>query len=490
MSDFKTHFINGIWCEGSGNTFRSTDPVTGEILWQGREANLKETDHAVYAARQAFETWGNLPLAERVAYLKAFQNELEKCRAELSLVISREVGKPLWESATELGSMINKVPISIEAFEKRCADAQKTANGETVATRYRPHGVVAVFGPYNFPGHLANGHIVPALLAGNTVVFKQSEEAPLTGQMTAEAWERAGLPRGVLNLIQGARSAGQALAGHPGVDGLFFTGSSQTGLALNKQFAEHPDKILALEMGGNNPLIFAGAADTNAAAYLAVQSAYLTAGQRCTCARRLIVPKGAEGDAFVAEFARITRGIKVGHYSETPEPFCGPVISAKVAERILFEQDRLVANGATAVLESRRLKEGSALLSPGLVDVTSCRSREDKEIFGPILQLVRVADFDAAIEEANNTRYGLSAGLLSDDAKLYEKFYKKIRAGIVNWNRQLTGAVSFAPFGGVGLSGNHRPSAYFAADYCSYPVASIEYGKVEMPKMLTPGVSA
>lgn len=489
MTNPKTHFINGLWMDGSGTAFHSKNPANGEVVWQGREANLKETDHAVYAARGAFEAWANLPVAERAAFLQAFRTELEKVRADLALAISREVGKPLWESATEVNSMINKIPISIEAFEKRAADAFKTANGETVATRYRPHGVVAVFGPYNFPGHLANGHIVPALLAGNTVVFKQSEEAPLIGQMTVEAWERAGLPRGVLNLVQGARSTGQALSGHPGLDGLFFTGSVKTGLALNKQFAEQPDKILALEMGGNNPLVVADVADFKAAAHLAVQSAYLTAGQRCTCARRLIVPKGAPGDAFLAEFVRVTKGLRVGPYTDVPEPFFGPVISLKAADELLAEQRRLVSGGADVVVEMGRLTEGGALLSPGLLDVTSCRVREDKEIFGPLLQVVRVADFDAAIEEANHTRYGLSAGLLSDNRGFYEKFHRKIRAGIVNWNRQLTGAVSFAPFGGVGLSGNHRPSAYFAADYCSYPVASIEYGTVEMPKTLSPGIA-
>lgn len=489
MTHSKTHFINGLWLDGSGAAFQSFDPATGDIIWQGREAGLKETDHAIYAARGAFEAWSERPASERASFLQAFRKELETSREELALTISREVGKPLWESATEVTSMINKIAISIEAFEKRSADAFKTANGETVATRHRPHGVVAVFGPYNFPGHLANGHIVPALLAGNTIVFKQSEEAPLVGKKTAEAWEQAGLPRGVLNLVQGGRATGQALAGHPGLDGLFFTGSVKTGLALNKQFAEQPDKILALEMGGNNPLVVTETADVKAAAYLAVQSAYLTAGQRCTCARRLIVPRGTAGDAFLAEFASVTKGLRVGPYTDVPEPFFGPVISAKAADALLAEQQRLIAGGAGAIVTMTKLKEGTALLSPGLLDVTSCRTREDKEIFGPLLQVVRVADFNAAIEEANHTRYGLSAGLLSDDKALYEKFYKKIRAGIVNWNRQLTGAVSFAPFGGVGLSGNHRPSAYFAADYCSYPVASIEYGKVERPQTLPPGMT-
>lgn len=489
MNPTAPHFINGLWTDGSGNRFQSADPVTGEILWQGREASLKETDHAVYAARQAFEAWVTLPVSGRVAFVERFKTLLDENKQDLAKAISREVGKPLWESLTEVSAMANKIAISIDAYAKRCANVVNTANGEVIATRYRPHGVVAVFGPYNFPGHLANGHIVPALIAGNAVIFKQSEQAPLVGELTVALWEKSGLPRGVLNLVQGGRATGQALAGHPGIDGLFFTGSSQTGIALNKQFADHPEKILALEMGGNNPLIVADVADNKAAAYLTVQSAFQTAGQRCTCARRLIVPKGESGDAFLEVLATMTRSLRVGHYAETPEPFFGPVISSQVAQALLEEQERLLRAGSVTVLPMRLLREGGGLLSPGIIDVTQCSQREDRELFGPLLQVVRVSDFDAAIAEANNTRYGLAAGLICDDRALYEKFYARIRAGIVNWNRQLTGASSAAPFGGVGLSGNHRPSAYFAADYCSYPVASMEYAKAELPAQIAAGIS-
>lgn len=485
----KSHFINGRWIDGTGLKFSSTDSVTGEILWQGREATLQETDLAIYAARQAFEKWCETSLTERIGYLTTFQKLLEENKSDLALTISKEVGKPLWESLTEVQAMVNKIAISITAYRERSTDKIEETGSETHATRFKPHGVVAVFGPYNFPGHLANGHIVPALLAGNTVIFKQSEMTPLVGQKTVELWEQSGIPAGVLNLVQGGRTTGQALASHPGLDGLFFTGSSQIGLVLNKQFAEHPEKILALEMGGNNPLIAHKIPDLKAAAYHTILSAYLTSGQRCTCARRLIVIKDAEGDAFLNELKTMAAKIHVGHYSEKPEPFMGPVITPGIAELLIKEQDDLLQNGATPLLEMKLIKPGTGLLSPGILDVTQAKNRGDKEFFGPLLQVIRVSNFDEAIDEANNTNYGLAAGLFSSDRELYKKFYRKIEAGIVNWNKQLTGASSKAPFGGIGLSGNHRPSAYFAADYCAYPVASMESASLEMPKSLISGIT-
>lgn len=485
----KSHFINGRWIDGAGSKMSSMDCVTGEVLWQGHEATLQEADLAVYAARQAFEKWCETSLAGRISYLTTFQKLLEKNKSDLALAISKEVGKPLWESLTEVQAMLNKVTISIAAHHERTVDKLEETGSETHATRFKPHGVVAVFGPYNFPGHLANGHIVPALLAGNTVVFKQSELTPLVGQKTLELWEQSGIPAGVINLLQGARATGQALASHPGLNGLFFTGSSQTGLVLNKQFAEHPEKILALEMGGNNPLIAHKISDLKAAAYHTILSAYLTSGQRCTCARRLIVIKDAEGDAFLNELKAMATKIQVGHYSEKPEPFMGPVITPKIAELLLKDQDELLQNGASTLLEMKLLKAGTGLLSPGILNVTLAKNRADKEFFGPLLQVIRVENFDEAIDEANNTDYGLAAGLFSSDLELYKKFYRKIKTGIVNWNKQLTGASSKAPFGGLGLSGNHRPSAYFAADYCAYPVASMESPALEIPKSPMPGIT-
>ena len=485
----KSHFINGQWIAGAGGPFKSIDPAIQEPIWEGAAATSEEVDAAISAARKAWESWANAPLQQRIFFLEAFAQQLKDNRSKLAEAISRETGKPTWEALSEVDSMIGKVPVSIDAFNNRRRPIeQETAGGGSAAMRFKSYGVVAVFGPFNFPGHLPNGHIVPALLAGNTVIFKPSELTPLVAQTTIELWEAAGLPAGVLNLLQGGRETGAALAGHGGIDGLFFTGSAAVGRLLARAFADHPEKILALEMGGNNPLIVHEVSDMDAAAYLTIQSAFITAGQRCTCARRLIVPDGSAGDVLLEHLVRMTQTVRVGAYTDDPEPFMGPVISAAAADQLLSKQEELKTKGGRLLLEMSRTGKSPAMLSPGIINVTPIESRADEEIFGPLLQVIRVPDFYCAIEEANHTCYGLSAGLLSDNKDLYDQFFRRIRAGVVNWNRQTTGASGSLPFGGIGCSGNHHPSGYWAADYCSYPVASLENPRLAMPAQVAPGV--
>jgi succinylglutamic semialdehyde dehydrogenase len=484
-----THFINGEWIDSDGEKFQSINPANNETIWEGTEASSKEVDEAVEAARNSFEKWSALSLEKRLEYLEKFTELLKENRDELKEIISKETGKPLWESNMEVGGMINKLKVSLSAFHERTGIKEQEINNGRSIVRHRAHGVVAVFGPFNFPGHISNGHIIPALLAGNTVVFKPSEQTPLTAEKIVQLWEKSALPKGVLNLVQGDATTGVDLSSNSDINGLFFTGSSKTGTALNQQFAGSPDKILALEMGGNNPLLVFETKDLDAAVYLTIQSAYLTAGQRCVCARRLIVPQGKEGDEFLNKLELKIRSIKVGDYQSQPEAFMGPLISKKAADNVLEEQETLIKSGAQAIVPVERIKEDTAFLSPGLLDITNIPMKEDLEIFGPLLQVIRVKDFKEAIKEANNTSYGLSAGLISDSEKLYEEFLNKIKAGIVNWNNQLTGASSSAPFGGIGDSGNHRPSAYYAADYCSYPIASMESKELKMPEKLSPGLS-
>lgn len=473
---------------GAGTAFRSENPATGETVWEGRAATPEEVGQAVRAARAAFEGWSARPLAERRARLEAFRDVLQRRKSALAERIARETGKPLWEALTEVAAMTAKIGISVAAHDERTGERHEESGGVRAAVRHKPHGVVAVFGPFNLPGHLPNGHLVPALLAGNTAVFKPSEMTPAVAQETVACWEEAELPGGVLNLVQGARETGVALSHREEVDGLFFTGSPHTGKALHRQFAGHPDKILALEMGGNNPLVVHAVNDADAAAYHTIQSAFITAGQRCTCARRLIVPRGGEGDRFIERLVARTRALRVGPWDERPEPFMGPVVSNAAADRALEAHEALAARGGVSLLAMRRLREGRPFLTPGIMDVSAVESRPDAEIFAPFLQLIRTESFDAALDEANRTAFGLSAGLLSDRSDLYERFYRRIRAGIVNWNRPLTGASSKAPFGGVGDSGNHRPSAYYAADYCAYPVASLEATEVVTPEQRPPGL--
>ncbi|MBI6684855.1 succinylglutamate-semialdehyde dehydrogenase [Pseudomonas viridiflava] len=483
-----TLYIAGAWQAGQGETITSLNPVTQQVLWSGQGATAGQVDLAVQAARQAFAGWARRSLQERIDVLEAFAARLKHHADDLARCIGEETGKPLWESATEVTTMVNKVAISVQSYRERTGEKSGPLGDATAVLRHKPHGVVAVFGPYNFPGHLPNGHIVPALLAGNTVLFKPSELTPKVAELTVKCWIEAGLPTGVLNLLQGDRETGIALAANPGIDGLFFTGSSRTGNALHQQFAGRPDKILALEMGGNNPLVVDEVQDVDAAVYTVIQSAFISAGQRCTCARRLLVPQGEWGDAFLARLVAVSETIEVGSFDQQPAPFMGSVISLDAALGLLDAQRILLAKGAVSLLEMRQPLAQSALLTPGIIDVTAVSERSDEELFGPLLQVIRYADFDAAIAEANDTHYGLAAGLLSDSEARYQQFWLESRAGIVNWNKQLTGAASSAPFGGVGASGNHRASAYYAADYCAYPVASLETGSLTLPTTLTPGI--
>ena len=483
-----TLYIAGAWQDGQGEAFESLNPVTQQVLWTGNGASAGQVDAAVKAARQAFPDWARRTFEQRLSVLEAFAASLKNHADELARCIGEETGKPLWESATEVTSMINKVAISVQSYRERTGEKSGPLGDATAVLRHKPHGVVAVFGPYNFPGHLPNGHIVPALLAGNSVVFKPSELTPKVAELTVKCWIEAGLPAGVLNLLQGARETGIALAAHTGIDGLFFTGSSRTGNALHQQFAGRPDKILALEMGGNNPLVVDQVEDLDAAVYTIIQSAFISAGQRCTCARRLLVPQGAWGDSLLTRLVEVSQSIEVGTFDQQPAPFMGSVISLGAARALMDAQEVLLGSGAVALLEMHQPDSNAALLTPGIIDVTEVSDRSDEELFGPLLQVIRYADFDAAIAEANNTAFGLAAGLLSDSEARYQQFWLESRAGIVNWNKQLTGAASSAPFGGIGASGNHRASAYYAADYCAYPVASLETSTLALPATLTPGV--
>ncbi|MFM9937390.1 MAG: succinylglutamate-semialdehyde dehydrogenase [Novosphingobium sp.] len=461
-------------------SWTSTDPMTGAVLWQGEDADV---DAAVAAARGAQPAWALRPLAERIAVAQRFAEVVTASAEEFAATIARETGKPLWEARTEVGTVAAKIGISITAQAERAGERHSEAGGIGQALRHKPHGVLAVLGPYNFPAHLPNGHIVPALLAGNAVVFKPSELAPASGAFMAALWQEAGLPEGLLVLAQGRADTGRALAAHPGLDGLLFTGSSNTGLALHQAFAARPDRILAIETGGNNPLIAWDVAegDVPAAASLILQSAFLSAGQRCTCARRLIVGPGSE--PLVEAVAAMADRIIAGGPFDDPAPFMGPVVDMNAAARVEAAWAALVAMGGRVIRPLQRLKAGTPLLSPAIIDVTGLAA-PDEEIFGPVLQIIRVADFDAALAAANATRFGLAASLIGGDAALYEHFWAASRAGVVNWNRPTNGASSAAPFGGVGVSGNHRPSAYYAADYCAWPVASLESAGI-VPAALT-----
>ncbi|HVH38236.1 MAG TPA: succinylglutamate-semialdehyde dehydrogenase [Sphingomicrobium sp.] len=449
----------------------STEPATARELWSGR---IGDPATEVDAAKKAFPEWVSQSLSFRTETLRRFANVVRKKEAEFAELIARETGKPFWEARTEVGAVVNKVDISITAYAERTPMRRlEAALGNKIAVRHKPHGVLAVLGPYNFPAHLPNGHIVPALLAGNTVVFKPSEKTPATGEFLVKCFHEAGIPEGSLRLLIGGPDEGRALAGEPGIDGLLFTGSARAGLSLHRQFADMPHKILALELGGNNPLVVWDCKHIPEAAVIAVQSAYLSAGQRCTAARRLIVEEGKEDPLIEAITALIDR-LSVDEPMADPQPFMGPVIDMAAADHLQEQWMGLMMKGAKPIRRLDRVDPDKPFLTPALIDVTGVKGRPDEELFGPVLQLIRVKDFDGAIDEANNTRFGLAASLVGGSPAQYEAFWANVRAGVINWNKPTNGAPSTAPFGGIGLSGNHRPSAFYAADYAAYPVTSSE----------------
>jgi succinylglutamic semialdehyde dehydrogenase len=415
-----------------------------------------------------------MAFAKRVDLLKRFAERLKANGEPLADLIARETGKPLWEARTEVESVANKVDISVKAYAERSAQRRSEgAMGSRTAVRHKPHGVLAVLGPYNFPAHLPNGHIIPALLAGNAVVFKPSEKTPAVGEMLINLYREAGIPEGVVRLVQGGPDEGKALVVHRDIDGVLFTGSARAGIAINRALAARPDRIVALEMGGNNPIVAWDTADMTNAATLIVQSAFLSAGQRCSNARRLII-KDSLAQPLLEAVKKLTDRLIVGAPHDEPQPYMGPVIDNDTADGLMDSFLYLISNGGTAVRFMTRPDERLPFLTPGIVDITNITERPDVELFGPLLQVVRVPDFDAAIAEANATAYGLSASLIGGNAKDYDQFWANVRAGVINWNKPTNGAASNQPFGGVGLSGNHRPSAYYAADYCAYPVSSSE----------------
>jgi succinylglutamic semialdehyde dehydrogenase len=449
----------------------STEPATGAQVWSGR---VGDVDDAVARARRAWPGWAAQPHSNRIEMVRRFANEVRREHDRLAHLIARETGRPLWEARGEAEDVVARVEIAVRAFAERTSHRRlDSALQGSAALRHKPHGVMAVITPASGPASVPAAHIVPALIAGNTVVFKPSERTPATGELLLRCFHRAGISATVVQMVAGGPEQGQALATHEGVDGVLFTGSAHVGIAINRKLSANPGKLVALEMGGNNPIVVWDTPKLADAAALVVQSAFTSAGQRCTAARRLIV-KDALADELIDKVRRLTERIIVGGPFDDPAPFMGPVFDNRTADGLTESFVYLLTNGGRAIKHLVRLDEANPFLSPAIIDVTRMKDRPDVELFGPLLQVVVVDDFDAAIAEANATRFGLCAALVGGSPQDYNRFWAQVRAGVINWNRPTYAHSTGAPLGGVGLSGNHRPSAYYTADSCAYPVASAE----------------
>jgi len=357
--------------------------------------------------------------------------------------------------------------------EERIVNALPQVDG---VIRHKPRGVMSVIGPFNFPAHLPNGHIIPALLMGNTIVFKPSEQTPFVAQVYSECIQAAGFPEGVYNMVQGDGETGRRIVTHEHVDGVLFTGSYEVGLRIKQETMNHYWKILALEMGGKNATVVWADADMNKAIYESLIGSFMSTGQRCSCTSRILVHDSV-ADEFTDRFYEAAKKLTIGHWSE--DPFMGPLINEPAVEKYLRFQEIAKREEAEPLMRGKALdlKYKGYYVTPSinLVKKFDPNSTYQKnEIFGPNVAIYRVHDFDETLNIVNSTGYGLVMSLFSKNRDLYQKALLEARVGLLNFNRTTNGASSKLPFGGMGKSGNDRPSAHYAIQYCSVPVASLE----------------
>ncbi len=456
------------------------------------EYSYDHIEQACQAAKKAYKSWRYTSLEERKNLLLRLQEVYLAHKEEMAQIISRETGKPSWEAMTEANALAGKIKITIEHSLKLVEteiikDALPKTDG---VVRYKSRGVMAVIGPFNFPAHLPNGHIVPALLTGNTIVFKPSDKTPAVGQFMAKMFDEAGFPKGVFNLVQGLGESGKRLVGHESVDGILFTGSYDVGLKIKQETMTHHWKILALEMGGKNTSIIWDDADLEKSIYDSLLGCFLTAGQRCSCTSKLVLHASVY-DEFVEKFHNAAKKIKVGHWSE--KNFMGPLISKDSVDKYIRFQEIAGREGAESLMRGKALSPGydGFYVSPsinlvGEFDESSVYQKS--EIFGPNVAVYKVDDFDQALSITNASGFGLAASLFTKNKSLYEKALVEAKVGLLNWNRTTNGASSRLPFGGMGKSGNGRPSAHFAVQYCTSPVASLEDYNTFNPESVMTGL--
>jgi succinylglutamic semialdehyde dehydrogenase len=449
-------------------------------------------DKAVAAAREAFLPWAKLSLDQRKGYLNKLKEVFEAHKDDLAKAICRDTGKPMWEGLNEAGLLASKIDVTLGHSLKLVADetvknALPSVDGLIF---YKPRGVMAVLGPFNFPAHLPNGHIVPSLIMGNTVVFKPSEQTPYVGQWIAKCFEKAEFPKGVFNLVQGDGESGRKLVSHESVDGVLFTGSYEVGLKIKQETLHHYWKILALEMGGKNATIVFDDADIDKAIYESLVGCFLTTGQRCSGTSRLIVHDRIY-DQFVDQFYNAAKKISIGHWSENV--FMGPLINEVAVEKYLRFQEIAKRENAESLMRGKvlDLKHKGYYVTPSINIVPKFDPKsvyQKTEIFGPNVAVYKISSLEESLQITNSTGFGLALSLFTKDEAKFKQAQLEARVGLLNWNRTTNGASSKLPFGGMGKSGNDRPSAHFAIQYCSVPVASLLDQTPYDPSKNMPGI--
>ncbi|MEZ4814377.1 MAG: aldehyde dehydrogenase family protein [Bdellovibrionota bacterium] len=487
---FKGSFIKGRWIkhEKPSGSFGVQSPAN--LAWKLPEVGFHYDDieEATAIGRAAFKEWKLVPVENRIQALTRFGVEIEKRSELLARLIAFEIGKPLKEAKGEVAALVNKIKVTCDAglsYVKTQRVSMPNGHGEI---HYRPKGLMLVIGPFNFPVHLSHGHIVPALLMGNSVILKPSEKAPYSAQVYMEAFEASDFPPGVLQMLHGNPEMSTRLVRHPEIDGVIATCSFEVGAKIQNALASNPEKIVALEMGGKNAAIIweAGEGGIEKIANDLITSCFLTTGQRCTALSRTYVKRDLL-DAVLSCFHDKAKKLIIGNpFDENPDPFMGPIVTAQAMEKFL-RYDTLAANeNAEVIMRPKRLEKiGRASEKPlpegyyvapsiHLVSKWNAESSyQNHEIFGPDMFFCPIDSLDEGIEATNANQYGLSFSLFSPKLEDFNYVADRVDVGLAYWNKPTVGASALLPFGGWKRSGNHRPAGIFAIYACTQAQARI-----------------
>ncbi|MDP3671040.1 MAG: aldehyde dehydrogenase family protein [Telluria sp.] len=444
-------YINGAWVDGEGATTTRSPSDRSEVIDEYASAGAGEAEQAIAAAHAASHRWGLSGVQQRADALDAIGSEIVARKMELGTLLAREEGKTLPEAigeAARAGAIFKF--FAQEALRIPGARlASVRPNVEVDVTR-EPVGVVGIIAPWNFPIAIPAWKIAPALAFGNSVLFKPADLVPGCGWALAEIISRAGLPAGVFNLVMGpGRVVGEALTGDRRVNAISFTGSSGTGERVLAACARRRAKV-QLEMGGKNPLVVLADADMETALNAAIQGSYFSTGQRCTASSRLIVDEQVYAK-FVAAMARRLGELKVGHALH-PGIDIGPVVDGSQLEQDLGYIEMGKAEGARLVCGGERLQRATEgyFLSPALfADCDPAMRHTREEIFGPVASVIPAKNYEHALELANDTEYGLTAGICTTSLKHATHFKRHARAGMVMVNMPTAGVDYHVPFGGT-----------------------------------------
>ncbi len=487
-------FIDGAFVSGEEDALIVTrSPADQNDIVGEHIVTRSHIDRAVEAARRALPAWRRTSRQERESLLRRYQEEVRKEEDNFAQLIAREVGKAIWDSRGEAKALAGKVDLMLGEGAELTRD--KVLEDLPGAVRYRPQGVVSIIGPFNFPVHLPNGQLVPALLHGNTVVFKPSERTPNAAALLAKCIERAGFPKGVFNLVQGDGPSAARLASHPDIDAVLFTGSVAIGRKILEANLHNPGRMIALELGGKNPSIVLDDADIEWTARQIAFAAFASAGQRCTATSRIFATPGSIGP-LSDRLAELAKNLNVGHPLDVTS-FMGPMISEGSRAALLEAQGRARAAGYQVIQEGGEFTvEGKPgwYVRPSVHRAPSAQVRVEgyshDELFGPDVAIYPVSSLEEAIAGANDTRFGLAASIFTKDEAAFEKASDEVRAGVFHWNQSTAGASGRLPFGGVGDSGNQRPAGITAGTLTVWPQAVRFAPPADAPLPSWPGLNA